>query len=377
MRGLLRLPKWHKELDTYRSFCTTFIIEGNVHDLQAMINVDTDQYRRVSLQQYLKLFFAEKGYKYVGFYNRIEGFADYDELKNTFKGVIGDGGKCLEKDEKNLTVDEAITIIREASKNTSVPCVFVIDLAFFLHTDPSRLEDNEIEKWGTLFLTSLDTNSAKYADEKPLHNLLVLISDKLNDIPAWFYLNNPNCKVIHIAKPNKDIRKRLFIKNANSLRDYEILNGKKEIETKADMFANLTDGLTNIELDGVLTLCKERNISITHIQKAIDLFKYGEQESRWDSLDREKIKEANSYLNDVIVGQPAAVRKVTDVLYRSISGLSGIQSSSHGHPKGVLFFAGPTGTGKTEMAKKIAQLIFDDENAITRFDMSEYKCEST
>ena len=375
MSGVLRLPKWHKELDTYRSFCTTFIIEGNVHDLQAMINVDTDQYRRVSLKQYLKVYFSEKGYKYVGFYNRIEGFADYEELQNTFRGVIKSDLKCMEKDEKSLTVDEAITIIRKASENTAVPCVFVIDLAFFLHSDPSRLEENEIEKWGTLFLTSLDKNSAKYEDEEPLNNLLVLITDKLNDIPTWFYLNNPNCKVIHITKPNKDIRKRLFIKNANFLRDYEILNGRNEIEDKADVFANLTEGLTNIELDGVLTLCQERDISITQIQKAIDLFKYGEKESRWDSIDREKIKEANSYLNEAIVGQTAAVRKVTDVLYRSISGLSGIQSSSYGHPKGVLFFAGPTGTGKTEMAKKIARLIFDDENAITRFDMSEYNLE--
>ena len=371
----LRIPKWHKELDTYRSLCTTFIIEGNVHDLQAMITNNQDDFYKVSLNDYLNEYFLDKGYKYVGFYNRIEGFTEYNELKKTFKKVMENVPNGLEKDAKNLTVSESIRIIRNILENTVFPSVFVLDLAFLIHSDPSRLDESEIEKWGELFLSSLEEKYAIYEDEEPLNNLLVLITDKLNDIPAWFYLNNSNCKVIHISKPTKDIRKALFIKNSKDLSDYEILKKKDEIEKMADVFANLTDGFTNIQLDGVIKLCQEREISVTQIQKAIDLFKYGEQESRWDLIDREKIKKANENLNKLIIGQPAEVRKVTDVLYRSISGLSGIQSNSYGHPKGVLFFAGPTGTGKTEMAKKIAQLIFDDENAITRFDMSEYNLE--
>ena len=371
----LRIPKWHKELDTYRSFCTTFIIEGNVHDLQAMIMDNQNDYYKVSLNDYLNKYFWDKGYKYVGFYNRIEGFKEYEELQTVFKNVMETVPKALDKETKNLTVSDAISIIKAALGNTELPCVFVLDLSFLLHSDAGRLDEYEIERWGDLFITSLEEKYAIYEEEEPLNNLLILITDKINDIPTWFYLNNSQCKVIHISKPDKNIRKALFIKTSKELPDYEILKKNDEIDKKADVFANLTDGFTNIQLDGVLKLCQEREISVTQIHKAIDLFKYGEQESRWDLVNWEKIKEAKEYLEKVIIGQSAAIRKVTDVLYRSISGLSGIQSNSYGHPKGVLFFAGPTGTGKTEMAKQIAQVIFDDENAITRFDMSEYNLE--
>ena len=71
-------------------------------------------------------------------------------------------------------------------------------------------------------------------------------------------------------------------------------------------------------------------------------------------------------------GQDAALGKTLDVIKRAVTGLSGLQGSSHNRPKGVLFFAGPTGTGKTETAKTLAEKIFGDEKCCIRFDMSEY-----
>lgn len=375
MEERLNLPKWHKELDTYRGVCSTFIIEGNVYDMQAMVNEQTNQYRRVGIHQYLSTYFMQVGYKFISFYNRIDGFEKDGELADSFEDIFNEKQKSLIKKKEDMTSNDAISIIRSILQNNEIPSVIIVDYAAFLLSDPNRLDESEIENWGTLFLGSLNSQIAKYEEEPPLNNLLILVTSKINDIPAWFYVNNPFCKVIHISKPNKDIRKRLFQKKASTLKDYEVIANKGEVDSKADVFANLTEGFSNIELEGIIKLCKERDISVLQINKAIDLFKYGEQESRWDTLNIDKIRNAGKFFENSIIGQAGAIKKVTDVLFRSISGLSGIQSNSYGHPKGVLFFAGPTGTGKTEMAKKIAQLIFDDENAITRFDMSEYNLE--
>jgi ATP-dependent Clp protease ATP-binding subunit ClpA len=80
-----------------------------------------------------------------------------------------------------------------------------------------------------------------------------------------------------------------------------------------------------------------------------------------------------TFLRQRVRGQERAIKKASEVLSRACLGMSGIQGGSESRPKGVLFFAGPTGTGKTELAKTIAEFIFGDESFVTRFDMSEYQ----
>jgi ATP-dependent Clp protease ATP-binding subunit ClpB len=91
-----------------------------------------------------------------------------------------------------------------------------------------------------------------------------------------------------------------------------------------------------------------------------------------------RVKEARTLLEARIKGQPHAIEKTLDILARSIMGLSGSQSGPrHQKPRGVLFFAGPTGVGKTELAKAVTELLFGDEAACQRFDMSEFMEEAS
>jgi ATP-dependent Clp protease ATP-binding subunit ClpA len=83
-----------------------------------------------------------------------------------------------------------------------------------------------------------------------------------------------------------------------------------------------------------------------------------------------------SALASRVLGQDLAVRKALDILVRSATGLTAAQAGPAAtRPRGVLFFAGPTGVGKTELAKALTKLLFDDERFYVRFDMSEFSAE--
>lgn len=86
------------------------------------------------------------------------------------------------------------------------------------------------------------------------------------------------------------------------------------------------------------------------------------------SEEREKLSNAEEILHRRVVGQNHAVKSILDAIYESRSGLN-----KKDQPIGSFFFLGPTGTGKTELAKSLAEFLFNDETSILRFDMSEYK----
>ena len=84
--------------------------------------------------------------------------------------------------------------------------------------------------------------------------------------------------------------------------------------------------------------------------------------------DREKLLKLEDELHERVVGQDEAIIAVSDAIRRSRAGLQDAKK-----PIGSFLFLGTTGVGKTELAKTLAQYLFDDENAITRIDMSEYQ----
>ena len=97
--------------------------------------------------------------------------------------------------------------------------------------------------------------------------------------------------------------------------------------------------------------------------------------SRWSGIpvtklvegEREKLMRLGATLHERVIGQDKAVDAVADAVLRSRAGVK-----SRNRPVGAFLFLGPTGVGKTELAKALAQELFDDENAMVRLDMSEY-----
>jgi ATP-dependent Clp protease ATP-binding subunit ClpB len=97
--------------------------------------------------------------------------------------------------------------------------------------------------------------------------------------------------------------------------------------------------------------------------------------SRWTGInvsrllegERQKLMHLDEILHQRVVGQDEAVQAVADAVLRSRSGLK-----DPNRPVGSFIFLGPTGVGKTELAKALAESLFDDERAMIRMDMSEY-----
>ena len=89
--------------------------------------------------------------------------------------------------------------------------------------------------------------------------------------------------------------------------------------------------------------------------------------SRLMESEREKILHLDEYLHRRVVGQDEAVQKVTEAILRSRAGIA-----DPNRPIGSFLFLGPTGVGKTELAKSLAECLFDDEHNIVRIDMTEY-----
>ena len=97
--------------------------------------------------------------------------------------------------------------------------------------------------------------------------------------------------------------------------------------------------------------------------------------SRWSGIpvtklvegEREKLMRLAEILHRRVIGQDKAVDAVADAVIRSRAGIK-----TRNRPVGAFLFLGPTGVGKTELAKALAQELFDDENAMVRIDMSEY-----
>ena len=118
---------------------------------------------------------------------------------------------------------------------------------------------------------------------------------------------------------------------------------------------------------------KTKDVSLVH--EAVTEDEIAEIISRWTGIPVSKLNETernktlhlDQELHKRVVGQDDAVQKVTEAIIRSRAGIK-----DPGKPIGSFLFLGPTGVGKTELAKTLAEALFDDENNMVRLDMSEY-----
>lgn len=378
------IPKWHKELEIFTKIKSVIVLEGNTLDsYQYPEDGSMPKGSILRLPEYLHYYLKDMGYQNIVFYDSLRGFynnceTDYlNSFSHLIKTAIDDALIKLDFKGKSNT---SSTAVRDALAQSEEATAVIMDFASRYITSPDNMDQSEVDSFTTLLQASMEAKDVK-TENGILKNILILVVNKVNDIPAWFYLQNPNLKTVTIGYPSKEERECL-IKGPNFptffASDIYMDEGKyyqehgDELEKIQDRFVALTEGFTFTELNGLRRLCKNEHISMKNLCDVVDLYRYGVKENPWNGLDIEEIKNAKSAFEKRVKGQDYAVTRTLDVIKRAITGLSGLQGSSHTRPKGVLFFAGPTGTGKTETAKTLAEVLFGDESCCVRFDMSEY-----
>lgn len=395
------IPKWQRELKSFLGIKNGLILEGNVYDefprfvyeAEEASFLDTDDLDQAILSlvefEETEVFFFDPVAGFYCYVNTIEeqrkclmplfdGYKVCEIRKNHdctacfMPSEKEKDGKSSAETEKYIWVSEIIrrAMIDKSAFTEKDNIVFVLNFASRL--DACNLREAESN---TMFLNLMAATTAVQTSQVCC-NSLIWVVDKYNDIPAWVYLKNPNVRTISICVPDRNTR-RLYLENLyGELSMYQILS-KEEYEPGKQFVAE-TEGLQLQEIRQILRLAYKKDINPENINLAFRLYKYGVLDDPWENLENDILVHISSKLEERVKGQDEAIEKVKTVVTRAVKGLSGLQHSGNSHkPKGILFFAGPTGVGKTETAKALAESIFGDENACIRFDMSEYRMEQS
>jgi ATP-dependent Clp protease ATP-binding subunit ClpA len=262
------------------------------------------------------------------------------------------------------------TILPNPDHAVAVVCRFTDRYLSF--TDRQSAEDRSL----SLMFQKAALAIAQPKDGSPASRLILLFNTE-GEIPQELNTQAPFSKSVAIPMPTLDERERFFRDNQKRFDPGKGRRFDSGADDGADLrlVANLSDGLDYHDLLGLISLSRAEQIGIgrEEVKALLDRFRFGTRENAWEKVKPETLRQAKEILRRRVKGQDEVIDEVVPVLIRAKLGMSDVGGSARsGKPRGAFFFVGPTGVGKTELSKAVAELIFGDEAALIRFDMSEY-----
>lgn len=245
-------------------------------------------------------------------------------------------------------IDEAASLIRMQLGSRPLP----------IDTKERQLSSLIVEQEA---LRREDTPAAKES-AKSLEKKIAEVKEELNTLKSQW---DKEKKVIDTLKEKKNLYEKMRFE-------------EEEAERKADF--NKVAELRYSKIPALQAEIEETEKSLEHkehrlLQEEVDEGLIAQIVSKWTGVPVNKMKEGEAAkllhlekdLHKRVIGQDMAVEAVSEAIRRSRSGLSDPE-----RPIGAFLFVGPTGVGKTELAKALAVQLFDQEEAMIRLDMSEY-----
>jgi len=283
------------------------------------------------------------------------------DASNMFKPALarGDiqviGATTLDEYRKNIEKDGALerrfqkVIIEPSSPEETIEIINSIKIKYEDHHNVSYT-DEAIKACVSL------TN--RYMSERHLPDKAI---DALDEAGARIHIKNIKApkdiidienKIAEIKEKKNDVVKRQKYEEAAKLRDVE-----------RQLFSSLEKARTDWETD-----CKTNKHLVTEMDVAeVVSMMTGIPVTKVSTSEMNKLSKLGDTIGDKVIGQTEAVSKVVKAIQRSRAGLK-----DPNRPIGSFIFLGPTGVGKTQLAKVLARELFESEDSIIRIDMSEY-----
>ncbi|HEY5713244.1 MAG TPA: AAA family ATPase [Allosphingosinicella sp.] len=368
-----RWPRWLDEIDLTLAICPQFVLYGNVRDDQ-LVPVD-DMLVQVPLIDALWMRLRPRGYRFMLVYDRTAGL--WVHPADAVAGAsIGSRFAPLGGAEAPLPIDPSDIPALIQAVYESGCCSLVIQNASRI-TDLSGGLSAEMLELFAACAQSVQAAAPRQpgpSQPQPLYNPVFWLVDAVQDLPAWLSSSGERSRAICLASPDREDRYEAAL---GLVPEISAALTAEETHDAALEFALRAEGLALKEMAAVAHIARDRGLHVRNIAAAIRCYKVGVTDDPWSSpLLRSSIEDGETAIRAFVKGQDAAVQQTLDILKRSVMGLHGAQaSSSSSRPRGILFFAGPTGVGKTELAKAVGRLVFGNEDACIRFDMSEFSSE--
>jgi MoxR-like ATPase len=369
-------PRWVRDLLRYIPLKSQFVLSGNIRDHYSY-EISPGLYTSQPLVPFLANELRLAGYVHILAYDPVHGFREMENGTGAFNAqspLLQQLSICtgIEGDTKNV-LEQFSSGLESIVNRTGDPIALIADFASRIVNRPDSLATAEQRCFTRALVLSHDAKSRPCGTPpKPFYNSVIWIVDKEGDLPDWFIIANPRIRHIPVPKPDHVVRRQLCTSLIKSLDGAK--SGAPEVLSNAvNEFVESTEGMLLVDLVAISQLARTEKLQVSRISEAVRHYKLGVTEDLWMKIDRAKIAQGGEIIRRRIKGQNHAIIHMLDIIKRAVTGVGA--SRRGGRPRGVAFLAGPTGVGKTELAKTITNLLFGDDSAYIRFDMSEFSAE--